>query len=236
MDLFLTSSPCSFDGESFTRPVLNPANGFLERLADVWPAGGARILFVASDPDDAALTDLQAEGMTAAYAAAGLPIESTMVLDSSSARRAGELLARADVVHLCGGHVPTQAAFFERVSLRTLIGDFHGIVIGVSAGSMNCADTVYALPEERGEAVDPAYARFIRGLGLTDINVIPHRDQTLGTVLDGLDVVDDIACPDSIGREFLFIPDGSFVHVHDGLEELCGSAWLIRNGAVERLQ
>jgi len=31
---------------------------------------------------------------------------------------------------------------------------------------MNCADTVYAQPEEPGEAVDPDYQRFIPGLGL----------------------------------------------------------------------
>lgn len=33
---------------------------------------------------------------------------------------------------------------------------------------MNCADTVYAQPEEPGEAVDPDYQRFIPGLGADD--------------------------------------------------------------------
>ena len=39
-----------------------------------------------------------------------------------------------------GGHVPTQNAFYHRLRLRA----FSGLVIAWSAGSMNCAETVYA--------------------------------------------------------------------------------------------
>ena len=48
MILYLTSSPC-IDGAP--RAILNPANGFLDRLRADLP-NPCRCLFLASDPDD----------------------------------------------------------------------------------------------------------------------------------------------------------------------------------------
>ena len=43
---------------------------------------------------------------------------------------------------LCGGHVPTQNHFFAQLGLPGLFHNYHGIVLGVSAGSMNAARLV----------------------------------------------------------------------------------------------
>ena len=40
------------------------------------------------------------------------------------------------------------------------------MIFGISAGSMNSAEEVYAQPELEGESLDPNYVRFIPGLGL----------------------------------------------------------------------
>lgn len=61
-------------------------------------------------------------------------------------------LSGYDVLILPGGHVPTQNNFFNRISLKERMKAFRGIVIGISAGTMNCADTVYAQPELPGES------------------------------------------------------------------------------------
>ena len=70
---------------------------------------------------------------------------------------------------------------------------------------MNCAETVYAQPEEEGEAVDPAYERFLPGLGLTQKMILPHYQAIRDDVLDGLCVMEDIAYPDSMGRQFYLL-------------------------------
>ena len=72
------------------------------------------------------------------------------MLDSRNADDAAELVAQSGVILLSGGHVPTENAFFASMDLRDLLADFDGVIIGISAGSMNCADTVYAQPEEPG--------------------------------------------------------------------------------------
>ena len=113
--------------------------------------------------------------------------------------------------------------------------DYDGIVVGISAGSMNSADVVYSQPEKEGEAVDPSYQRFFPGLGLTRTNLLPHYQAVKDDVLDGLRVFEDIACPDSMGRTFYAIPDGSYLFIDSGREELRGEAYMIRDGVMSRI-
>jgi dipeptidase E len=131
--------------------------------------------------------------------------------------------------------VPTQNAFFRKIGLRELMKDYDGIVVGISAGSMNSADAVYSHPEEEGEAVDPDYRRFLPGLNLTKVMLLPHYQNEKDTLLDGLRVYEDIAFPDSMGRTFYAIPDGSYLFIDSGREELRGEAYMIRDGVMSRI-
>ena len=107
--------------------------------------------------------------------------------------------------------------------------DFHGIVVAWSAGSMNCADTVYAGPELEGEAIDPLYERWITGLGLTDINIFPHFQSLKDDYLDGLRLIEDITYADSVGHEILAMNDGSYILLEDGKTTLYGEAYMIKD-------
>ena len=100
---------------------------------------------------------------------------------------------------------------------------------------MNSAVTVYAQPELEGESVDPAYERFLPGLALTRRMLLPHYNTVKYDILDGRRVIEDITLPDSRGREFIAIPDGSFLHSKDGVETLYGEAVLISDGKRVRL-
>jgi dipeptidase E len=105
-----------------------------------------------------------------------------------------------DVIILSGGHVPTENKFFEKIKLKQKLQKFDGMVIAWSAGSMNCADVVYAVPEIDGEAIDKNYERFIPGLGITKKMIIPHFQAVSGETVDGLRVVEDMVYPDSMGK------------------------------------
>lgn len=143
---------------------------------------------------------------------------------------ADDALACYDVIFLGGGHVPTQNAFFHRIGLREKLAHFDGIIIGISAGSMNAADEVYAQPEMPGEAADPSYRRFLRGLGLTDINILPHYQIVRDNMLDGRRLFEDITIPDCEGRRALILPDGSFLMIKDGEEQVFGEGYWIGEG------
>ena len=108
-------------------------------------------------------------------------------------------------------------------------------MIGISAGSMNCCDQVYAQPEEPGEAIDPGYQRFITGLGLTDVMILPHYQQVKDNLVDGLRLFEDISIPDSRGQLFYVLPDGSFVLQEGPHRTLFGEAWRLRDGQMEKI-
>ena len=107
--------------------------------------------------------------------------------------------------------------------------------MGISAGSMNCCGEVYAQPEESGEATDPAYQRFISGLGLTDVMVLPHYNRVHDNRVDGLHLFDEISVPDSVGHTFYAIPDGSYVLQENEKAVLYGEAWLLQGGSMRKL-
>ena len=211
---------------------LNPANQFLDELKRRFPER-CRALHVCSDPDGWDKMDFYAAVIRGSFESAGFRFESYLTLDGRNEGQAAELVRGSDLIILSGGHVPTQNRFFRKIGLRGLMKDFDGIVIGISAGSMNSADIVYSQPEEEGEAVDPAYQRFLTGLGLTKTMLLPHYQAIKDDVLDGLKVFEDIACPDSVGRTFYAICDGSYLFVESGREEIRGEVYMIKDGCPE---
>ena len=60
----------------------------------------------------------------------------------------------------------------------------NALVVGGSAGSMNCASLVYCPPELEGESEDINFNRYLSGLCLTNINILPHYDVFKNYVLD----------------------------------------------------
>ena len=158
----------------------------------------------------------------------GLPI---LHIDKCDDRNPGavEALEDIDVLILAGGHVPTQNKFMHQLRLRERLKDYHGIVVAWSAGSMNCADTVYAGPELEGEAIDPLYERWISGLGLTDINIFPHFQSLKDEYLDGFRLIEDITYADSVGHEIIALNDGSYIMLENGKATLHGEAYMIKD-------
>ena len=229
MIYFLTSSTCVAGS-----PALNPVNGFVDELRRALPVP-CRALFIASDPDNPEHSYRFYNDMPGSFAEIGIPFAQADVLIRENQDRCGELIANAQLIILCGGHVPTQNRFFQEISLRERLADWDGVVIGVSAGSMNAADVVYAQPEEPGEAVDPEYQRWLPGLGLTKLMTIPHYNQDKDWMLDGMRLYEDITYADSMGHRFYVLVDGSYILGRDGREELRGEAYLIQDGVLTQI-
>ena len=235
MTLYLTGSPTRFGEPSFTTD-----NGFLAdvkaSLAEVTgPGRKPRVLLVSAAPDDKGFTDSVKKGMSDCIHSSGIQTASIIMLERSNARKAEELVHQADWVILCGGHVPTQNRFIHEIGLRELLKGYEGVIMGCSAGSMNCAEDVYSHPEMPGEARDPNYKRWLKGLGLTDINLVPHFEQVRYAQVDGLRLFEDIAFPDSWGHRFYTFRDGGYVKVKDGRATLYGEAFEITRGAMHRI-
>ena len=230
MILFLSSSPC-IDGAD--RAILNPENGFLDRLREALPEH-PRCLFICSSPLDRYATCRFGADMFQAFAEAGMPFSGYQILDAYNGEESADLIAWSDFIILAGGHVPTQNDFFREIGLDMLLRYYDGVIMGISAGTMNSAETVYVQPEEPGES-HPDFQRFRPGLGLTRANVCPHYQKVKDDILDDLRLFEDITYADSMDNTFFALPDGSYILSVDGQETLFDEAYRIRNGILEQV-
>ena len=222
MTLFLTSSPCVYLAP---RAILNPENQFLHNLRRVLPSR-PKCLFICSAPDDPGFTDRVSDEMAAAFEEAGLGFSGLSTLDRRNQEEAENLIWNSDLILLAGGHVPTQNAFFNEIGLAEKISNYQGVILGISAGTMNCAETVYAQPEEEGES-SPDFPRFLPGLGLTKVQILPHYQQVKDYTLDGLRLFEDITYADSWGEQFYVFPDGTYLLKEKGREIIFGEFYLL---------
>lgn len=229
MTLFLTGSPTRYGEDRFTKE-----NGFLDNVKAVLPPV-SRILMVSAAPDDPGFTKYVKESMTECIDKSGIRHSSVTMLDRSNAADVERLVGESDWVILCGGHVPTQNAFIREIGLGAILRRYDGVIMGCSAGSMNCADRVYSHPEHPGESIDPLYRRWLPGLGLTNIRLIPHLEQVRNYWQDGRRLFEDIVFPDSHGDRFLTFRDGGYIMIKDGRATLYGEAWEISGGSMRRI-
>ena len=231
--VILTSSLGCFpkvDGQRIPA-VLYEANGLLAKLRSLWP-DRAKVLLICGSPDNREKNDGVLSCLRRSFELSGLPWSRFELCDGRNTEAADAILD-TDVVILAGGHVPTQNAFMRRIGLKEKLASFGGLVIAWSAGSMNAAGTVYAGPELPGEALDPAFRRWIPGLGLTDVNIFPHYEALRDDVLDGQRLVEDITFADSMGHEILALNDGSYIVIDETGETLFGEAYRILDGVLE---
>lgn len=186
-------------------------------------------LYIASDPNDYEKNDLYSSIVFKSFDLT-FPFKNYKVLDNRNVKDLRRLVLNADFIYLSGGHVPTQNKFFNDINLKDLLKKNIDVVIcGVSAGSMNTSEVVYSPPEEDGEAVNPKYERYLKGLGLINISINPHYNDEV-VILDNLDVKKDILLPDSKKRCFFAYPDGTYILKANNKVMLYGLSYLFKDG------
>lgn len=228
MIAFLTSS--AYDEEENIQTV----NSFLDNLKKHWP-NKANVLYIASFPDNYEITDEYSSKHFEAYKKAGLSINKFIVLDHRNVNMFNDVFMDTNVIILCGGHCPTEMKFFNELHLKERLKSYDGIIIATSAGSMNSANVVYAQPEEEGETSSD-YVKYYEGLGLTNINILPHYQDYKNHILDGKRVFEDITYKDSDNKFFYCFNDGTYLLIEDGFETIYGETYLIHDGFLKKLQ
>lgn len=235
MKLYLTSSPTgTYRSEAPDYMGLNPENGLVENLKRDW-RDNSRCLVISASPDAYMENNEMCFFFEKKLKETGLSVSAVDLCDRRNAEETVGKLKDYDMLILGGGHVPTQNAFFHRIGLISAIQEFDGIVMGISAGTMNCAENVYAQPEIAGESTSRTYQRFLEGLGLTQYNVLPHYQAVKDDMLDGRRLMEDITYPDSMGRKFYALPDGSYILERGGEAWIYGEAYLISDGAIQKI-
>ncbi len=153
---------------------------------------------------------------------AGIHFAEAYVIDGRMrADEAQKRLAEADVVWLSGGDTPTQFRYFKEYGLDTVIKQHDGIIIGMSAGSINMAKTsicTLSCGHFKQEIYD--------GLACVDISVEPHfiRGEVSDELLD-------------LSNQYTIygLCDDSFIVCSGETIEFYGEIYKLSRGNIERL-
>ena len=235
MKAILTSSlggQVKIDGKRFPAK-LPETNGLLKCIKDSWK-NDSKVMIISGSPEYYDINDSVLFCLNGAFSLSNLSASEVLMCDERN-KEIIERLPEMDVIILAGGHVPTQNSFMKTIELKERLQDWDGLLIAWSAGSMNCAEMVYAGPELPGEAIDPKFQRWISGLGITKTNIFPHFEALKDEMLDGMRLIEDITYSDSMGHEIIALNNGSFIVLDNGTDTLYGEAYSIKDGEQKQI-
>lgn len=235
MIVYLTSNLGAFYKVNGVRipKQISEQNKLFANLQTDW-IQNAKCLLVSGSPENLEKSKVMKEVYFKSFIMSGLSLNRMDIWDISNQNEVNDI-SEYDIILLAGGHVPSQNNFIKEIKLKEKLVGYKGIILGVSAGSMNAANMVYALPEYDGESINPNYVRFPEGLGLTEIKIIPHYCEVLASFVDGKRALADIAVSDSFGKKFYGIQNGSYIRIKDGKQILYGEAFLIQDGTIRQI-
>ena len=228
MKLFLTSSlanPVStVEGDVYSK--INNKNQLLRNLQNALQAT-QRFVYIASSPSDYDANDLYSAATLETFRKSGLAFETLTLLDNRYKGDIAEAVLHSDLIFLAGGQVDEQMAYFERLGLQEILSKYSGVVVGMSAGSMNCSELVVCAPEEERQI-----GRIMKwkGLGLTSLILEPHFLPSVSTPLD-LKLREALL---KLSKTYAFcaLCDDSYVYIDDDTTTVYGEAYTVFEGEV----
>lgn len=191
-------------------------------------------VFVASDFENTEANELDSSLIFKSFDLT-CPFKNYVLLDQRNANQADQILKSADLIYLSDGHVPTQNAYFAKYNLAKSIKKSKALVLGAGAGSMNCSDIVYAQPRLPGESIDKKYNRYLHGLGLTTISILPCFNFKRHPKLDKKPIFENLSLPDSKKRPFIALANDAYILEKNGKVWIYGKSHLFLNGECKTL-
>ena len=230
MTLFLTSNIGGVKKENGEVGVTSftQENGFIFRLKDSI-RNYNKFVLIASNKDNYEKNDFMLKVDIGALNLSKIFFHEYVVLDSRNKDKISEVLKGADLIMLCGGNTLLQNNFFNEVQLKDYLPS-ETVIVGISAGSINSAHDVYDSPECEEDLNRSPY---LKGLGITNINVEPHF------ILEPIEENDKLqrreVLKESFNRDIIALTDGAYIIQTDEECTLYGEGYLIKEGLITKL-
>ena len=176
------------------------------------------LVFVSAWPADHDRNDDDSAGMHGMFAERDMAFARFCVIDErTEPAEAQRLLREADCIFLMGGNATAQMQLMRDKGLPDVIRNSRGVILGVSAGSMNMGKTTVDIWEN----LVP-----YEGLGLTDITMIGHFSYEDTERLELMKAV-------SMERPVCAMEDESAIFIKGGRADLAGAIHRIERGEIE---
>lgn len=152
-------------------------NGFTDDFKNVlktYLKVGMNFAFVASEFENIyEKTDWYCNNFLKMFSDCGITFDSVNVIDGRMSKEtAQDMVRNSDVLWLAGGDTPIQFAYLESYGLIPCIREQTGVIIGMSAGSINMTKmAICTLTCKHNEL------KIYEALGLVEFSVEPHFDK-----------------------------------------------------------
>lgn len=176
-------------------------------------------VFVSSDFTVHATTDHYARQFVELFNNNDIQFREVHVIDNRITKEiAAQFIKEADLIWITGGDTLKQIASIKEYNLISVLQNHQGLIIGMSAGSINMAKRV-VLPKDIYDNI-PTLSIY-DGIGLVDINIEPHLDSASEEHLKDIEE----ACQYTT---IYGLYDNSFITIIDGKMELYGQYVLFK--------
>jgi len=184
---------------------------------------GMNFVFVASEFENIyEKTDWYCNHFLKMFSDCGITFGSSDVIDSRMSREtAQDTVKNADVLWLAGGDTPTQFAYLESYGLIPYIREQKGVIIGMSAGSINMAKTAVCTLTCEHEKLE-----IYEALGLVEFSVEPHLNKD--------NIADELLVISEKNPLYGICDDGAIICMEDNISYI-GDVFLIDNRHVTRV-
>ncbi len=168
-------------------------------------------------------TDWYCQYFLKMFSECGIFFNKVQVIDSRMTKsQAQKVIVDSDVIWLAGGDTPTQYKYFVEYGLIQFLRKHKGVIIGMSAGSINMSKTAICTV-----AAKHAQQYIYEALGVVDFSVEPHFNKD--------DISDELL---AISKDYPLyaICDDSAIFCTNGKIEYSGDVFLIKDGSVSSVK
>ena len=219
--LFLTSNIWGIkkDNNTYTPTKFSEKNNFLANLK--WEVTwNKKFVLISSNPNDYKGNDLFLELDKKALEYSWLSFKEYQVLDNRTIDNIRNIPNQVSLILLAGGDTYQQNLFFHEIDLAKYLINLDCPIVWISAGAMNCSNTVLNTSEIIKNSDLPL---LLEGLGLSKVSIEPHFEKKR----ENPEIM-NILLQESYTRKIYGLRDGSYIFNN----KIYGRCEVIENGQI----
>lgn len=198
---------------------LDKVNGFTKKQKEFLKKdikNNMNIVFIASSFDNYERNDIKHKELVKLFNDINIKFNSIYLIDNRiDSNKSKELIKKSDIIFLMGGDPKKEMDSIIEYDLVSDIKTKEGIIIGVSAGSMNQITNVIYKDE-----IDNNILIKYKGLGFFDTNIYPHID------INNKEYLQEIFEVSKYGK-ILCLPNSSFIRIENNKVDIIGEYYYI---------
>lgn len=198
---------------------LDKVNGFTKKQKEFLKKdikNNMNIVFIASSFDNYERNDIKHKELVKLFNDINIKFNSIYLIDNRiDSNKSKELIKKSDIIFLMGGDPKKEMDSIIEYDLVSDIKTKEGIIIGVSAGSMNqITNVIY-----KDEIENNILIKY-KGLGFFNTNIYPHVD------INNKEYLQEIFEVSKYGK-ILCLPNSSFIRIENNKVDIIGEYYYI---------